>query len=57
MMTIGIHAGVCGHQNLTYPVMAITSATPVTTQHIQYVQPVTNPAQGPMRSRAMSANV
>ena len=28
-----IHSGRCGHQNLTYPVMTMTSATAVTSQH------------------------
>ena len=54
---MGIHAGRSGHQKCVYPVIAIMSATPVTTQHAQYVQPVTNPAHGPIRSRAMSAKV
>ena len=28
-----IHSGRCGHQYLTYPVMTMTSATAVTSQH------------------------
>ncbi|CAM5633122.1 hypothetical protein SFIMM107S_03958 [Streptomyces griseus] len=32
----------------------MTSVIPVTTQKSQYVQPVTNPKNGPMNSRAYS---
>jgi hypothetical protein len=37
------------------PAIATTSATPVTIQQNQYVQPVKNPAHGPSRSAAKSA--
>src|SRR5690606_28492192 len=52
----GIHSGRSGHQNAIYPAIATTSAIPVTTQQNQYVQPVKNPAHGPSRSPANSAN-
>ena len=36
----GIHLGKSGNHRARYPQMAVVSAMPITTQHIQYVQPM-----------------
>lgn len=54
--TPGIHNGMPGISASVYPAIAITSATPVTTQQNQYVHPVKKPAHGPSRSLAKSLN-
>ena len=50
-----IQFGISGNQKLTYFATAVTSAIPVIIQQNQYVQPVTNPAKGPMYVLVTSA--